>query len=408
MQTKGVLKNLLLFVLSGLVTPLPLSAASSTWDGGGADGNWTTAANWAGDVAPVGASTSDLIFAGTTRTSTTDNFAVGTDFRNLTFDATAGAFTLAGGNRLDLFGSITNLSSNLQTISLPLYLQNLNTAYAVNTGSGAGMTISGVIGGNTGAVLTKLGSSTLTLSGVNSFVGGLDVAEGTLKAGSTQANPYGSGKGNLSISNGAVFDVNGIGASANGLNGAGTILNSAAGNGSFTFGENNTGGNFRGNFTNTGAGSLALTKVGTGTVVLSGQMSGNMGSALTISGGQLTLSNGFANNKSSATPLTITGGTLLSQEGASWSGAVSTSVSIGNSATSTASLLQVSGGNLNFGSGFFTIGANASATGENKFLMTGGTVTQAVNAIRVGVYNGGIMEVSGGVVNALAGIQFGN
>ena len=47
MQTKGVLKNLLLFALSGLVTPLPLSAASSTWDGGGADGNWTTAANWA-------------------------------------------------------------------------------------------------------------------------------------------------------------------------------------------------------------------------------------------------------------------------------------------------------------------------------------------------------------------------
>ena len=408
MQTKGVLKNLFLFVLSGVVTPLPLFAASYTWDGGGTDGNWTTAANWVGDVAPVGASTNDLSFAGTTRTSTTDNFAVGTDFRNLTFESNAGAFTLAGSNRLDLFGSITNLSANLQTVSLPLYLQNANTAYAVNTGSGAGMTISGVIAGNTGAVLTKLGSSTLTLSAANSLAGGFDVAEGTLKMGNASANAFGSGKGNLSISNGAVFDVNGLAVRNNGLNGAGTILNSAAANGSFQFGENNTGGNFRGNFTNTGAGSLALTKVGTGTVVLSGQMSGNMGTALAISGGQLTLSNGFANNKSSATELRIAGGTLLSQEGASWSGAANSSVSIGSSATSTASLLHVAGGNLDFGGGSFMIGAHAGATGENKFLMTGGSVTQAVNQIRVGANNGGIMEVSGGVVNALAGIQFGS
>jgi len=408
MQTKGVLKNLFLFVLSGVVTTLPLSAASYTWDGGGTDGNWTTAGNWVGDVPPVGASTNDLSFAGTTRTLTTNNISVTNRFRYITFDTNAGNFTLSLASTTSLYGGITNFSSSSQIISSStLYLATGNTMHGINTFGGE-MTISSVVSGTTGAVLTKLGSSTLTLSGVNSFVGGLDVAEGTLKAGSTQANPYGSGKGNLSISNGAVFDVNGIGASANGLNGAGTILNSAAGNGSFTFGENNTGGNFRGNFTNTGAGALTLTKVGTGTVVLSGQMSGNMGTALTISGGQLTLSNGFANNKSSATELRIAGGTLLSQEGASWSGAANSSVSIGASATNVASLLQVSGGNLDFGGGSFMIGAHAGATGENKFLMTGGSVTQAVNQIRVGANNGGIMEVSGGVVNALAGIQFGS
>jgi autotransporter-associated beta strand protein len=339
---------------------------------------------------------------------TTNNFATGTDFRNFTFESNAGAFTLAGSNRTDLFGSITNLSANLQTVSLPLYLQNANTAYAVNTGSG-GMTISGAISGATGASLRKLGSSTLTLSANNNnLVGGLDVAEGTLKIGNDYANPFSPGRGNLSISNGAVFDVNGFAVRNTGLNGAGTILNSAATGGSFQFGENSTGGNFSGNFTNTGSGSLTLTKVGTGTVVLSGQMSGNMGAALTISGGQLTLSNGFANNKSSATELKITGGTLLSQVGASWSGAANSSVSIGSSTSSVASLLHVAGGNLDFGGGDFMIGANASATGENKFLMTGGTVTQAVNQIRVGANNGGIMEVSGGVVNALAGIQFGS
>ena len=402
-----VLKSLIFF-LGGICTPLPLFAASYTWDGGGADGNWTTAANWVGDAAPTGATTNDLIFAGTTRTSTTDNFAVGTDFRNLTFESNAGTFTLAGSSRLDPFGSITNLSASLQTISLPVQLSTLNSSHAVDSGSGAGMTISGVISSLTGASLKKLGSSTLTLSGNNSFSGGLDVAEGTLKAGHNGANPSGSGKGDLSISNGAVFDVNGFAASANGLNGAGTILNSASGSVTFTFGYNNAGGTFRGNFTNTGAGALTLTKAGTGTVVLSGQMSGNMGSALTISGGQLTLSNGFANNKSSATELRITGGTLLSQEGASWSGTADSSVSIGYSATTNASLLHVAGGNLDFGGGEFMIGVHAGATGENKFLMTGGSVTQAVNQIRVGANNGGIMEVSGGVVNALAGIQFGS
>ncbi len=34
--------------------------AFATWDGGGADNKWTTAANWVGDVAPVAGA--DLLF----------------------------------------------------------------------------------------------------------------------------------------------------------------------------------------------------------------------------------------------------------------------------------------------------------------------------------------------------------
>jgi len=404
------MKKLITTILAVITTAITTHAASWTWDGGGTDNNWGTSGNWVEDTIPASSIANDLNFLGTTRMLTTNNIAVGTDFRNFIFDPNAGSFTLAGANRVDLFGSITNLSANLQNISLPIQLSTSNNFHTFNTGSGSGMIISGAITAVTGsgAGLRKLGNTTLTLSGANSFVGGLDVSEGTLKIGSTGANPYGSGKGNLNISNGAVFDVNAVSVRNNGLYGAGTILNSAPGNGTFQFGENNSGGNFSGNFTNTGAGSLTLIKVGTGTVVLSGQMSGNMGSALTINGGQLTLSNGFANNKSSATELRITGGTLLSQEGVTWSGAANSSVSIGYSATNVASLLHVAGGNLNFGGGSFMIGAHAGATGENKFLMTGGSVTQAANQIRIGANNGGIMEVSGGVVNALAGIQFGS
>ncbi|HRT29593.1 MAG TPA: hypothetical protein P5527_07355, partial [Kiritimatiellia bacterium] len=40
------------------------NAAVFTWDGGGADNNWQTAANWVGDIAPDSDGTASLVFAG--------------------------------------------------------------------------------------------------------------------------------------------------------------------------------------------------------------------------------------------------------------------------------------------------------------------------------------------------------
>ena len=39
-----------------------LAPAVASWDGGGADNHWTTAANWVGDVAPQPGD--DLVFPG--------------------------------------------------------------------------------------------------------------------------------------------------------------------------------------------------------------------------------------------------------------------------------------------------------------------------------------------------------
>ena len=50
----------------GLATP-STNAGTFTWDGGGADDDWSTGANWAGNVAPNPAGTDNLIFAGSTR-----------------------------------------------------------------------------------------------------------------------------------------------------------------------------------------------------------------------------------------------------------------------------------------------------------------------------------------------------
>ena len=69
-----------------------VAAASRTWTGGGADNNWTTAANWGG-TAPVAGD--DLVFPnGAARLSNTNNFAAGTSFRSITISGTG--YTLSG------------------------------------------------------------------------------------------------------------------------------------------------------------------------------------------------------------------------------------------------------------------------------------------------------------------------
>src|SRR5262249_11630519 len=60
-------------------------AVTRTWDGGGADDNWTTAANWVGDFAP--APGDDLVFTGTLRLTPNNDFPANTPFRSITFNA---------------------------------------------------------------------------------------------------------------------------------------------------------------------------------------------------------------------------------------------------------------------------------------------------------------------------------
>src|SRR5438046_1523754 len=51
-----------------------VQAATRTWNGGGADDNWGTAANWGG-TAP--APWDDLVFGGSTRLTPSNNLAAG-------------------------------------------------------------------------------------------------------------------------------------------------------------------------------------------------------------------------------------------------------------------------------------------------------------------------------------------
>src|SRR5262249_10360745 len=69
--------------LSSTAFPFSTGGGTDTWDGGGSDSNWTTAANWVGDVAPLAGD--NLVFpSGAVQLSNTNNFASGTVFNSLT------------------------------------------------------------------------------------------------------------------------------------------------------------------------------------------------------------------------------------------------------------------------------------------------------------------------------------
>ena len=145
-------------------------AATSTWSGGGTDGNWQTIANW--DAVPVPSTTMDLLFDGSTQLNTNNNFAGGSAFGNLTFAPTAGTFTLAG-NPIALTGNITNDSSALQTINLDI-ANGGNTTIFTTVGN---IVKTGNILGAGG--VTKTGAGKLTLQYGN-YTGTTTVSAGTL------------------------------------------------------------------------------------------------------------------------------------------------------------------------------------------------------------------------------------
>jgi fibronectin-binding autotransporter adhesin len=158
---------------TGTTVTLTDTPQTRTWDGGGGNDLWSTAANWSGDVAPL---VDDyLVFAGTTRLTPSNDYTADTRFGSITFNNTAGAFTLSG-NRITLGGSITNSDADAQTISLPIILSATRT---IDAASGS-IVLSGIISGTGG--LTKAGANQLTLSGssANTYSGLTTVNAGRL------------------------------------------------------------------------------------------------------------------------------------------------------------------------------------------------------------------------------------
>ena len=203
----------------------------------------------------------------------------------------------AAGGVLTLNGTVDLQSASTWDASGTSGLLNVNGLISTSTGSG-GLTIASSV--NSGGVV-RFGSA-------NSYLGNTTVNSGaTLQMNNTNALPFGSGKGNLSLN--GTLDLNAQATtSLNGLSGAGTIdNNTGAGTYALSVGNNNQTSAFGGVIQNT-TGTLGLSKTGTGTLTLTGThtYSGNTA----VSAGTLKLASPNPNNQASTVTIATTGATL--------------------------------------------------------------------------------------------------
>ena len=228
--------------------------------------------------------------------------------------------------------------------------------------TGTSSTLSGTISG-TGS-LTKNGPGTLTLSGNNTYGGATNVAAGTLRAGSSTALSASS-----AFTVNSVLDLNGFSNSIGSLSGTGTVTNNGAAPAVLTVGNDNTNTTF-GGILKDGTSLLGLTKIGTGTLTLTGANTYSNGT--TISAGTLQVGN--AGMTGSIIGNVTDNGALAFNR--------SDTVTFGNVISGTGALVQAGGGTL-------------ILTGNNTY--SGGTT---INTGTLQIGNGGtIGDIIGNVTD---------
>ena len=210
-------------------------------------------------------------------------------------------FTFTGTNDLNLgSGAVTLTENNLLTTSANK------------------LTVGGIISGTYN--LTKSGSGTLILSGTNTYTGNTLVSAGILKLGNAGGVPDASA---LIVSSGATFNLNGYSETVGSVAGDGTV-DGSSGTPVLTCGGDNSSTVFSGLIKNT-AGSLGLTKIGSGALTLSSSntYSGNtslsagklnINHPTAIGTGTIVISGGILDNTSDAS-ITLSNNNVINWNG---------------------------------------------------------------------------------------------
>jgi autotransporter-associated beta strand protein len=244
------------------------------------------------------------------------------------------------------------------------------------------LTINAAITGSAPLCINLDGSPVVLGSTANSYTGNTVIgtngpgsyASGTqawLKLGASGVIPNGAGKGSVIINQSykGMLDLAGFSQIINGLSGDGVVTNSTTGNSTLTVGNNNASSTFSGVIGNT-VGTLALTKMGSGTLTLTGANAYN--GATTVSAGVLALGNGGSLGASTVT--------------------VASDATLANASSSPTTL----GGTTTFNAGalgaFTAVGGTSSTIGDisvnGNLYLNGNTLTITVSGgpLAIGTY----------------------
>ena len=354
--------------------------------------------------------------------------------------------SIAGTGAASAGGALINSSSTNATYAGLLTLTAATTINASSggitlsnagtiTGSGFGLTVDGsydtsissIIGTGAGAI-TKNGTGILTLSGANTYTGGVSITAGRVKLGSASA--LGTNASAVTVSSGATLDLNGqsvtntnaltlrgTGASGAGgalINssstnasyaglvtlGAATTINAQSGNISLTNAGTITGSGFGltvdGSYDTSissiiGTGAGAITKNGTGILTLSGANTYTGGVSITAGRVKLGSASALGTNASAVTvssgatldlnSQTVTNTNALSLSGTGASGAGGALINSGTSgATYTGVISMSTNATISASGGDITIASASNFNGRTYQLTVDGAYNTTINS----------------------------
>jgi autotransporter-associated beta strand protein len=287
-----------------------------------------------------------------------------------------GSLNLASGGGTETIGSLAGSGTVSSVVS---------GNYSVVVGGSTNTTFSGVINNGTGVIgLTKSGAGTLTLSGPNSYTGGTIVSAGQLVG--TTASLQGAITNNASVT----FDQATTGNYGSTMSGSGSLTKLGVGTVRITGSNGYSGG------TTVSSGTVEVSAGGSGGGSAAGLGTGTVAVA---SGAQVTywLSNTGSHTISNA--FSLSGGTLYTEDGANtFSGQVMLASGTSTISSRYEDTITLSGGLTGSGNVLFT---QAGGLGDGPTYVLSGTGSNTGTVRVSGSSNGRVTKLQVANINAL-------